>query len=308
MYYVYILDCENSLYTGLTSNFKYRMRQHFLGERGRAKYTASHPPKSIAAVWECTTKSEALKGEAAIKKLSRENKLKLIAGQSSLAENYRRIGVNMKNYDVVLFDLDGTLTDPGIGITNSVLYALNKYGIVEKRENVYRFIGPPLHESFEKYYGFSPEKALEAVEVYREYFAPYGLYENEVYEGIEPLLKNLKKAGKKVLLATSKPEIFAVKILEHFGLAKYFDFIGGALLDSSRLSKADVIEYVFNSTGLSKENAVMVGDREHDIIGANTCGIDSIGVLYGYGTKEELAAQSATYIADSVNALSKILI
>ncbi len=308
MYYVYILDCENSLYTGMTSNFKYRMRQHFLGEKGRAKYTASHPPKEIAAAWECETKSEALKGEAAIKKCSRENKLRLIANLDKLPENYRRIGVPMKNYDVVLFDLDGTVTDPVLGITNSVMYALKRYGIEEKRENLLRFIGPPLHESFEKYYGFSPEKAQEAVEVYREYFAPKGLFENEVYEGMEALLKKLKKAGKKVLLATSKPEVYAVKILEHFGLAEYFDFIGGALLDKSRLGKADVIEYVFKSTGLPKENAVMVGDREHDIIGAKSHNIDSIGVLYGYGSKEELTAAGATYIAESTAALSKILL
>ena len=308
MYYVYILECENSLYTGMTANFKYRMRQHFSGERGRAKYTASHPPKSIAAAWECSTKSEALKGEASIKKLSRENKLKLIDNYISLPENYRRIEVPMKNYDVVLFDLDGTVTDPGLGITNSAMYALKKYGIEEKRENLFKFIGPPLHESFEKYYGFTREKAWEAVEVYREYFAPKGLYENEVYEGMEPLLKNLKRAGKKVLLATSKPEIFAVKILEHFGLAKYFDFIGGALLDRSRLNKADVIEYVFKTTGLPKENAIMVGDREHDIIGANAHKIDSVGVLYGYGSKEELTLSGATYIADNTAALSKILL
>ncbi len=200
------------------------------------------------------------------------------------------------------------VTDPVMGITNSVMYALKKYGIEEKRENLLRFIGPPLHESFEKYYGFSPKQALEAVEVYREYFAPKGLYENEVYEGMEALLKSLKKAGKKVLLATSKPEIFAVKILEHFGLAKYFDFIGGALLDRSRLNKADVIEYVFNTTGLPKENAVMVGDREHDILGAKAHKIDSVGVLYGYGEREELENSGATYIADTTEALSKILL
>lgn len=214
----------------------------------------------------------------------------------------------MKNYNVILFDLDGTLTDPGLGITNSVMYALNRYGIEDKRENLYRFIGPPLKESFMKYYGFSEERAMEAVTVYREYFAPKGLYENTVYEGMESLLKALKKAGKTLFVATSKPEVFAKEILEHFGLSKYFSFIGGALMNETRLDKADVIDYVFKETGASKENALMVGDREHDILGAQKCDLDSVGVLYGYGSKEELQAAGATYIADSVGALGKILL
>ena len=307
MYYVYILECENSLYTGITGNFKQRMSQHFGLNKGGAKYTRSHPPKRVCALWETGSKSVALKNEAKIKKLQREEKLRLINGEIPLEDECRRVEI-MKNYDVVLFDLDGTLTDPGLGITNSVIYALKRYGIEDKRENLYRFIGPPLKESFIKYYGFSEEQATGAVAVYREYFAPKGLYENEVYEGIESLLKALKKAGKTLLLATSKPEKFAVEIMEHFGLAKYFDFMGGALMDETRLNKADVIEYVFKESKASRENAVMVGDREHDIFGAQKCSLDSIGVLYGYGSKEELEAANATYIADSAEALKRILL
>ncbi|MBQ3512741.1 MAG: HAD family hydrolase [Lachnospiraceae bacterium] len=209
-------------------------------------------------------------------------------------------------YQVILFDLDGTLTDPGLGITNSVMYALKKWGIeVEDRSELYKFIGPPLQESFERFYGFSEEKAKQSVEYYREYFREKGLFENEVYEGIEDLLKTLHDSGYKLLLATSKPEEFAIRILEHFQLAKYFNFIGGASMDGVRSKKADVISYVLKKAGIEDlSKAAMVGDREHDIIGAKQVGIDSIGVLFGYGNYEELENAGATYIVDSV---SKIL-
>ena len=192
----------------------------------------------------------------------------------------------MKNYDVVLFDLDGTLTDPAIGITNSVMHALKKYGItVDDRRELYKFIGPPLHESFEKFYGFSREEALQAVEYYREYYRDKGIYENIVYDGVEMLLKNLCNSGKKIILATSKPEIFAREILRYFNLEKYFYYAAGANLDGSR--------------------TVMIGDREHDIIGANKNGLDSIGVLFGFGNREELENAGATYIAETVEELCK---
>lgn len=209
-------------------------------------------------------------------------------------------------YQVVLFDLDGTLTDPGLGITNSVMYALKKWGIeVGERSELYKFIGPPLQESFERFYGFSEEKAKQSVEYYREYFREKGLFENEVYEGTEELLKTLHDSGYKILLATSKPEEFAIRILEHFQLAKYFNCIGGASMDGVRSKKADVISYVLKKAGIEDlSKAVMVGDREHDIIGAKQVGIDSIGVLFGYGNYEELENAGATYIVDSV---SKIL-
>ena len=138
-------------------------------------------------------------------------------------------------YKYILFDLDGTLTDPGLGITNAVMHALKKFNIeVPDRSELYKFIGPPLLESFQKYYGMSEEESQMALQYYREYFKPYGLYENTVYDGIEELLVTLKAQGKKLILATSKPEPFAVEILRHFGLDKYFDFVAGATMDEKR--------------------------------------------------------------------------
>lgn len=201
-------------------------------------------------------------------------------------------------YETILFDLDGTLTDPGEGITNSVAYALRKYGIeVTDRRELYKFIGPPLKDSFMKYYGFSEDEAVKAIECYREYFRDTGIFENKVYEGIEDMLRSIHASGRKVVLATSKPEEFALRILEHFDLKKYFDVVAGASMDSSRSKKGDVIAYALSMCGgLSKEKAVMVGDREHDIIGAKENGLDSIGVLYGYGCEEELKECGADYI------------
>lgn len=216
----------------------------------------------------------------------------------------------MKSYDAILFDLDGTLTDPGVGITNSVAYALEKYHIqVEDRKQLYRFIGPPLHESFENYYGFSEEEAKTAVEYYREYFKEKGMFENVVYEGISELLRDLKDRGKTLVVATSKPEIFAKQILEHFGLKEYFTYIAGANMDGTRTRKDEVIKYALQSCGISQgAGVVMVGDREHDIMGANKVGLDSIGVLFGYGSRKELTDAGATYIAESVDMLSEILL
>ena len=205
-------------------------------------------------------------------------------------------------YDIILFDLDGTLTDPGIGITNSVAHALAHWNIeVKDRAELYKFIGPPLSDSFMRYYGFSEEDAIHAIAVYREYFSVKGLYENEVYPGIPELLQSLKNAGKTVVLATSKPEGFAVEILRHFGLYDYFDIIAGASMDESRNKKADVIAYAISqmkNPDLSR--MIMIGDREHDILGAKQIGIDSIGVLYGYGDRAEHEKAGATYIAEKV--------
>ena len=212
-------------------------------------------------------------------------------------------------YQYILFDLDGTLTDPGLGITNSVMHALKKFDIdIPDRAALYKFIGPPLQESFEKYYDFSNEKSERAIQYYREYFKVSGLYENEVYDGIEDLLKNLKAQNKSVILATSKPEVFAVEILKHFQLDKYFDFIAGATMDETRVKKADVISYALDSCKISDLSAaIMIGDREHDILGAKQIGLDSIGVLFGYGSREELEAAGATYIASDVADILKYI-
>lgn len=213
----------------------------------------------------------------------------------------------MKKY--ILFDLDGTLTDPKEGIINSIIYALNKYGInTNNREDLIKFIGPPLADSFSEYFGFEKEQALEAISFYREYFSVKGIFENSVYEKVEEMLCKLKSQGKTVILATSKPEEFALKILDYFNIKKYFDFVCGSLLDNTRTDKYEVIEFALKSLSILDKNlAVMIGDRKHDIIGAKRSGIDSVGVTYGYGSYEELKIAGASYIADSVENLSVLL-
>ena len=203
-------------------------------------------------------------------------------------------------YKYIFFDLDGTLTDPGEGITKSVEYALGKYGItVDDRSSLYSFIGPPLFESFMKYYGFSREKAFEAVSYYREYFAETGLFENRPYEGIYDVLGRIRESGRTMVIATSKPEVYTERILERFGLSQYFDFVAGATLDSSRVNKSDVIAYAMKISGAADPSEIlMIGDRSHDVTGACDNGIDCAGVLYGYGDREELEAAGARYILD----------
>ncbi|MBQ6843351.1 MAG: HAD family hydrolase [Agathobacter sp.] len=205
-------------------------------------------------------------------------------------------------YKYVLFDLDGTLTNPEIGITSSVIYALEKFGIkVEDRKELLPFIGPPLTYSFETFYGLSKEDSELAVKYYRERFSVKGLYENEVYDGVEKMLQTLKDRGKILVIATSKPEEFTLKILEHFDLLKYFDYIAGATMDGSRGEKADVIRYAIEISGIEdKSQAIMIGDRHYDICGAKENGLDSMGVLFGFGDYEELTKAGADYIAESV--------
>jgi len=212
-------------------------------------------------------------------------------------------------YKYILFDLDGTLTDPGLGITNAVMHALKKFNIeVPDRSELYKFIGPPLLESFEKYYGMTEEESQLALQYYREYFKPYGLYENTVYDGIEKVLSALKSQGRKLILATSKPEPFAVEILRHFGLDKHFDFVAGATMDEKRVRKADVIAYALESCGITElSEAIMIGDREHDVLGAKEVGLQCIGVLYGYGDLEELEKAGANYIAKTPEDILKVL-
>jgi len=213
-------------------------------------------------------------------------------------------------YDYIFFDLDGTLTDSGEGIINGAIYALGKYSIqVKDRTDIHRFIGPPLTYSFEHFYGFSPEEALNAVKIYREYYAKKGIYENYVYDGVEKMLIDLKKVGKKLVVATSKPEFFAEKVLSYFNIRKYFDFVAGSLPDETRGSKAEVIKYALESCGISDmKNVLMVGDREHDVLGAKVFGIDTLGVLYGYGNEEEFKKAGAKFIvASPKEATEKIL-
>lgn len=202
-------------------------------------------------------------------------------------------------YKYYLFDLDGTLTDPGIGITNGVIHALKHYGIVvNERTSLYKFIGPPLLDSFMDYYGFTKEQSLEAIKFYREYYGSIGLLENEVYDGVKEVLTELKAKGYTLCLATSKPEDFTVRILKAFELYDYFDFIGAASMDESRNTKTAVIKHVLSTLQIKNlDEVLMIGDRHFDIDGANACGIDSCGVLYGYGDEAELKEAGARYIA-----------
>ncbi|MDD2233529.1 MAG: HAD family hydrolase [Desulfitobacteriaceae bacterium] len=216
----------------------------------------------------------------------------------------------MKNYDILLFDLDGTLTDPKLGIINSIQYSLKHFGIIETDENrLTEFIGPPLIESFRKHYYFDEDKARLAVAKYREYFAEKGIFENQVYLSIPELLEELSDSGKKLVLATLKPMVFARKVLDYFRLTRYFQFAAGSNLDGTRTEKSEVISYALKECEFNPgSNVVMIGDRKYDIIGARETGIDSIGVLYGYGTRKEMKDEDPTHMADTVASLRTILL
>ena len=213
-------------------------------------------------------------------------------------------------YQYILFDLDGTLVDSGLGVTNSVAYALRKWGKeVPDRAKLNRFIGPPLTWSFQNYHGYSEEDSLKAVADYREYYQDKGIYEAEVYPGIRELLADLKALGKTLLVATSKPEDFAVRVLKYLQLDSFFDFVAAATMDEkTRTAKADVIRYGLEQCGVADwKQAVIVGDRKHDILGAREAGIDSIGVLFGYGSREELEAAGATWICPGTEDVLKVI-
>ena len=213
-------------------------------------------------------------------------------------------------YQTVLLDLDGTVTDSGPGIMGGVRYALEKHGMdVPGDEQLRTFIGPPLKEQFRDFCGITDGEAAEMVASYREYYSEKGIFENRVYEGVVPFLKRLKDAGLTVVMATSKPEKYAVQIAEHFGIAGYFDFIGGALMDGTRTEKSEVIEYVLASCGVDeRDTAIMVGDRRYDIEGAKKAGLHSMGVLYGYGSREELESAGPDYIAETPEKAGDILL
>ena len=211
---------------------------------------------------------------------------------------------NKKYYDVILFDLDGTLTDPKIGITKAVAYALHQFGIkVEDLDELCSFIGPPLKESFRELFEFSEEETMQAIGYYREYFMEYGMFENKVYHGIPCLLEELKSRGKKLIVATLKPTPLAVDILNHFELISYFDLVVGSELEV-RNTKGKVIHYALEQMKVRDlDRVVMVGDRKHDCIGALEEGIDCIGVLYGYGGEKELQQAGATNLVETVEEL-----
>ncbi|MCF0121501.1 MAG: HAD family hydrolase [Oscillospiraceae bacterium] len=204
-------------------------------------------------------------------------------------------------YKYVFFDLDGTITDSAPGIINCVDYTLGKFGIHETdRASLLRFIGPPLYDSFIEYYGFSEEQSNQALVYYRERFSVTGIFENSVYDGIIPVFEELRSRGRYLALATAKPEVFTMRIMDYFGLSKYFDVMIGATLDVSRSHKIDVMRCAVRECGITDmSEVVMIGDRDQDINGANALGMDSIGVLYGYGSREELTDAGATFLAET---------
>ncbi|PKL18744.1 MAG: phosphoglycolate phosphatase [Spirochaetae bacterium HGW-Spirochaetae-5] len=215
----------------------------------------------------------------------------------------------MKKYKHIIFDLDGTLTDPGLGITNSIMYSLKKFGIEAERSDLYKFIGPPLRESFNLYFGFDKDQAEQAVVYYREYFSEKGMYENEIYPGVSDLLPELNRQNRKLYIATSKPQEYSLRILEHFGILKYFDFVSGSNMDGTMSAKSDLIERIIPLIDNGELNCtIMIGDRSYDIEGARHHGIDSAAVLYGYGERSELEDVRPTYLIESTAKLTSLLL
>ena len=216
-------------------------------------------------------------------------------------------------YANVFFDLDGTITEPVQGITNAIIYALDKYDIkVEDRSSLYKFIGPPLRDSFKEFYGFTEEQSEEAVKHYREYYSDRGLIENEIMPGMKEALIKLKESGCHLYVATSKPEEYAKKILENIGISEYFDIIAGATFDNTRDKKELVIEYLLDISGIKisgvMSQTVMVGDRYFDILGAKAFGLDNIGVTFGYGTREEFIECGEMQIVDTAEELVEYIL
>lgn len=212
-------------------------------------------------------------------------------------------------FDHIFFDLDGTLTDPGPGITNAIMYARKKRGLDPgKNEDYYKFIGPPMPQSFVEYWGVSMDEAKAILTDYREYYTPKGIFENSVYPGIPEALAALKAAGCRLYVATSKPTFMSVQIVERFGLAQYFETVSGSDPNRADSSKADVIRAARDAFGIDMCRAVMVGDRSYDAVGAAECGIPCVGVSFGYGSREELLSAGAEYVADTAADLAAWLL
>ena len=216
----------------------------------------------------------------------------------------------MKIYDIVAFDLDGTLTDPSGGLINSFVYGLKRMGVdYGDKESLKRFIGPPIFEQWQKDFAFTPEQSQRAVDMFREYYSVYGWWDNKIYDGVSDMLQNLKQKGKIIVLATSKPEHFAKRILDLFNISRYFDFIGGATEGQSRIHKKDVLAYSLKNVGYKEgQNAILVGDRKFDAEGAALCGIDALGVTYGHGSLEELMSAGFVKIVSSAKEIADFLI
>ncbi|MFR8034923.1 MAG: HAD-IA family hydrolase [Lachnospiraceae bacterium] len=210
----------------------------------------------------------------------------------------------------ILFDLDGTLTDPMEGITKSAQHALKHFGIeVKDHTSLAFFIGPPLRDTFKNHYHMSDGQVDEAIRVFREYFEPKGIFENEIYDGVPKMLENLTRAGRSLILATSKPVDFAERVLEYFDIKDYFDFVAGSSMDERRANKEEIIAYALEECQLiDMSELVMVGDRKYDIEAAKEFGIYTIGVLYGYGSKAELKKAGADCLVKTVDDLEEVLL
>lgn len=214
------------------------------------------------------------------------------------------------SYKYILFDFDGTISDSKEGVIDAAMYVLSLYGIeIEDRESLKYFVGPPMHESFSDYEGVGPENADFAVEKYREFYKANCLKKNYLFPGVAELLKRLKAEGKTVAVATSKFQVTAENLLHEFGVAQYVDFVSGHDEAAGRTDKAAVVEYALEKLGVTdRAEAVMVGDRKYDIIGAKAAGLDSIAVLYGYGDIPEFEAAGATYIAETTEDVLKLVL
>ncbi len=212
-------------------------------------------------------------------------------------------------YGNILFDLDGVLTDNSEGITNGVRRVIEHFSLPPREQSdLLCFIGPPLVDSFRSFLGLSAEDAETGVRVYREYYRERGIFENVMYDGVPNMLSSLAEGSTRLFLATSKPEQFARRICERFGIAKYFTYIGGADLEGLRAKKSDVIRYVLDSQGLEADSCIMVGDRNYDALGAAECSLPCVGVLYGFGDRAELEAAGCIETVDSPLALSEYLL
>jgi len=213
------------------------------------------------------------------------------------------------SFNYIIFDLDGTLTDPSEGIINSIIYALEKMNIDFKdRESLKKFIGPPLHESFMKYFDMNKEKAFLAVKYYREYFSERGIYENKIYPGVKELLRELKNKNKFLILCTSKPTVYAEKILKYFGIYEYFDFIKGSNLDGTFTSKEELLKFILEKfKGINRKEFIFIGDHELDVKAARKSGIKVIAVTYGFGNSEKIKELKPDFIADSAEDIERII-
>jgi phosphoglycolate phosphatase len=212
------------------------------------------------------------------------------------------------NFDTLLFDLDGTLTDSTEGIVRCLEYALERMGF-DIPEDKNKFLGPPLYRSFAEFCGMNEGQVNEAVRIFRERYSTVGLFENRVYEGVPEMLKRLRDGGKRIMVATSKPEVYAVRIFDRFGLSQFFEIVGGANINGTRNDKDEVIEYVLEKAGISDRSSVlMIGDRRQDVLGAHKTGLKCMGILWGFGSIEELTEAGADFIAETPEKAADMLL